>query len=249
MSVLVAQEFERVRREIDQHQDAIRPQHPRRLGDCRGRTVGVMQHLMDHNGVERGVRQIELVHVAEPDRRALQSRAFEIDPRDRQHLARLVDAERALDSRPQDFKDAAGPGPDIEQVARVGRSDDLDEIGLDFALVDIERANAMPLNRVFTEIGTGEIGPLPLDRAQTLQIESDHGIILAACGDELAGECAGQAGLAETIKDPASLAEAVEQPGLAQELQVARHPRLALPEDLGQLADRELPACAKHDQP
>ena len=68
MGMLVAQEFERVRREIDDDQTAARPQHPRRLGDRRGRPIGVVQHLMDDDRVERRIGQRQLVHVAEPDR-------------------------------------------------------------------------------------------------------------------------------------------------------------------------------------
>ena len=74
MGVLVAQEFERVRREIDDNEDAVRPQHARRLGDRRGGPVGVMQDLMDHHRVERGVGHGQLVHVAEPDRRRFRAR-------------------------------------------------------------------------------------------------------------------------------------------------------------------------------
>jgi hypothetical protein len=65
--VLVAQEFQRVRREIDENEDAVRPQHARRLGDHGGRPVGIVQDLMDHHRVEGRVRHCQLVHVAEPD--------------------------------------------------------------------------------------------------------------------------------------------------------------------------------------
>ena len=66
MSMLVAQKFEQMRREIDHHQHAVRAQHARRLGDRGAGPVGVMQHLMDHDRVERSVGQRQLVHVAEP---------------------------------------------------------------------------------------------------------------------------------------------------------------------------------------
>ena len=60
-----------------------------------------MQHLMDHDRVERRVGQRQPIHVAEPNRAVFEPGAFEIDPRDSQHLARLVDAERVLDARRQ----------------------------------------------------------------------------------------------------------------------------------------------------
>ena len=151
MSVLVAQEFQRVRREIDEHEDAVRPQHARRLGDRRGGPVGVVQDLMDHDRVEGRVRHRQLVHVAEPDRPVFEAGPREVDPRDRQHLARLVDAERVLDARRQDLQHAAGAGADVEKIARIGGGDDLDEGRLDLALIDVERADAMPLRRHFRE--------------------------------------------------------------------------------------------------
>ena len=154
-----------------------------------------------------------------------------------------------LDPRRQDFEHAPGSGPDVEQVARLGSGDDVDERRLDFALVDIERADAMPARGVFAEIGAGEIGALPLDRAQALEIEHDRRIGLAAGRDQMPGEGVGRTRLAQAIEDPAALAETVEQPGLAQQLQVTRYARLALPEDLGQLADGQFAAGTQHEEP
>ena len=57
MGVFLAQIFERMRRKIDQNQEPVRPQNACRFGDRRGGPVGVMQHLMDHRGIERSVGQ------------------------------------------------------------------------------------------------------------------------------------------------------------------------------------------------
>ena len=166
VSVLVAQEFERVGREIDENEDAVRPQHARRLGDRRGGPVGVVQDLMDHHRVEGRVRHGQLVHVAEPDRPVFEARPREVDPRDRQHFARLVDAERMVDARRQNLQHAAGAGADVEKIAGIGGGDDLDEGRLDLALIDVERADAVPLVGIFAEIGAREFGALPLDRVR-----------------------------------------------------------------------------------
>ena len=66
------------------------------------------------------------------------------------------------------------------------RGDDLDEGRLDLAFVDIERANAVPLDGILAEIGAGEIGALALDGGEALQVESDRRVGLVARGDELA---------------------------------------------------------------
>ena len=97
----------------------------------------------------------------------------------------------------------------------IGRSDDLDQRRLDLALVDIERTDPMPLRGILAKIGAGEIGALLLDRAQPLEIEGDGRIGLPARGHQMPGEGAGRARLAQTIKDPAALAETVEQAGVA----------------------------------
>jgi hypothetical protein len=50
------------------------------------------------------------------------------------------------------------------------------------------------------------------------------------------------------VVDPVLLAETLEQTGIAQQFQVARYARLALTEDLGELADRELTAGEHGEQ-
>ena len=52
MGVLVAQEFEIVRREIDDQQASARPQQARRLADGAGAVVEEVQHLMDNDDVK-----------------------------------------------------------------------------------------------------------------------------------------------------------------------------------------------------
>ena len=143
---------------------------------------------------------------------------FEIDPRHRQHLARLVDAERLFDARRQNLEHAAGTGADVEQIARVGAGDDVDERRLDLALVDIERADAMPIGGVLTKIGGGEVGALPLDRAKPLQVERDRRISFVARRHQLAGEHGRRARSAQPVKHPAAFAKAIEQARLAQQL-------------------------------
>jgi hypothetical protein len=131
MGMVAAQEFEQMRREIDDHQHPTGAQHARRLGDRRRRPVGVMQHLMDHHRVERRIGQRQLIHVAEPDHAVRPARPLEVDAGDRQHLARLVDAERLADARREDFEDPPGAGADIQEGAQ-RRQQVGDRGGIDF---------------------------------------------------------------------------------------------------------------------
>ena len=107
----------------------------------------------------------------------------------------------------------------------------------------------MPLDGILAEIGAGEIGALALDGGEALQVESDRRVGLVARGDELARQHPRRTGLAEAIEHPAAFAEAVEEAGFAEQFQMTRHTRLALPQDLGQFADRQLAAGAEHDEP
>ena len=107
----------------------------------------------------------------------------------------------------------------------------------------------MPLGSILTEIGARDVRALALDCTQSLQIESDRGINVAARLHELPRQRANRARLAQTIEDPAAFAEAVEEAGSAQELQMTRYPRLALPQNFSKLAHGEFAAGAKDDEP
>src|ERR1700736_6104754 len=92
-----------------------------------------------------------------------------------------------LDARRQNLQHAAGAGADVEEIARIGGGDYLDQGRLDLALIDIQRADAMPLGGIVAEIVAREIGTLPLYRAEPLQIEGDRRVAVVAGGDQLAG--------------------------------------------------------------
>ena len=153
--MLLAQKFQRVRREIHEDQDAVWPQHSPGFSDRVGGTVGVVQHLVDYDGIERSVRQGQLIHVTKANRPVLETGPLEVDACHGQHLAGLIDTECVLYARRQNFEHATGSGADIEEIARIGRGDDLDERRLDLALIDVKRADAVPPVGIFAEIGAG----------------------------------------------------------------------------------------------
>ncbi len=207
-----------------------------------------MQHLVDDDGVERAARRRELIHVALADGAVARARALEIDARHGEHLARQIDAERALDARRHHFEHAPGAGADVEQVVDRLVGQELDQRRLDLALADMERADAVPVLRVGAEIGFGRGAPLPLHLVEPLAVERHDRVLGRQHGDEPLGRAA-RAAARQAIEHPVGLAEAVEQPGLAQQFQVARHARLALAENVGQLAHGQLALGAQRQKP
>ena len=106
----------------------------------------------------------------------------------------------------------------------------------------------MPIRRIFAEIRGGQFRALALDRREPLQIERDRLVILAACIHQIAAQRADRLARAEPIEHPAPLARTVEEPGIAEELQMARDARLALTENLRQFGNGQLAAGAQHEK-
>ena len=52
MGIIVAQEFQLMRREIGDQKPPARRHHPRRFGHRRAGIVEIMQHLMEQHGIE-----------------------------------------------------------------------------------------------------------------------------------------------------------------------------------------------------
>ena len=86
MLVVTAQIFQIVGREVGDQQVPARTQHARRLGNGAGGVVGKVQDLVNGHRVERGVGEVELVHVALAQRQIFQARPFQVDARHRQHV-------------------------------------------------------------------------------------------------------------------------------------------------------------------
>ncbi len=189
-----------------------------------------------------------MIHVRLTQRAIAQIGTLEIDARHRQHLARQIDTDGTLDLGPEDLEHAPRTGADIEEVAQPFRREQRLQRPLDLALGDVERADAVPLRRVGAEISRRLGGALMLDGGEALAIEGERGVGLRHQFDQEPRQLACPRPPGRAIEHPGALAEAVEQPGIAEQLQVPRHARLALPEDVGKLADREFALGAQHKQ-
>ncbi len=153
MRMLVAQEFEVMRREIHHQQAAAGTQHPRRLADGASAVVEEMQHLMHDHEIEGVLRQFEIVDVALAHGAMAQAGAVKPRARQRQHVEREIKSEPARDVGAEQFQHAAGAGAEIEQ--RFDRP--VGDRGLDRFLHGgvghMQLADAVPFRGMAAEIG------------------------------------------------------------------------------------------------
>jgi len=107
----------------------------------------------------------------------------------------------------------------------------------------------LPTGGVLAEILGGCLRPCPLDGVQPLQVER-QGLVVGGDGVDQGARQSGEgATLPQPVEGPGALPEAVEQSGVAQQLEMAGNARLALPQDLGQFAHRQLTMGAQRQQP
>ena len=238
-----------VRRQVDDDEPAARRQHPHGLGQHRARVVGEMQHLVEDGGGERGVGQRQAVHVAVPHLAVPGLATVEVGPRHAQHVVAAVDAEAEADRARQDLQDAPGAGADVEQVGGPQPGKETLERLLDPRTVDGEVALAVPAPRPAVEPALGGAPPRLAHALEALAVQGQHLVVVRQEAAQGAGETGPGTGLGPPVEHPAALPEALEQPGLGQDPQVARDARLALPQDLDELAHRPLALRADRQQP
>ena len=196
---------------------------------------------MDDDDVEGIARQRQVVDVALPHAAMLAGRRGRAGARKRQHVGRQVDAEAALDLRPEQFEHAPGAGAEIEQRAErpVGSAA---RIAASTGVVgDMQLADAVPLGGMAREIGLRRRGPGGAHAGEPLAVARDGrvgGVEPRRPGarDQLGAGAV----LGEAEEGPGALAEALHQPGLGQQLEMARDARLRLAQDVGEIRDRQL---------
>ena len=100
----------------------------------------------------------------------------------------------------------------------------------------MELADAVPLRGVAAEIILRRGGAGRAHRGEPLAVAGDHRIFRIEPRDQRAGDI-DAALFAEPVEGPGALAEALDQPRLGQEPQVAGQPRLRLAQDFGEVGD------------
>ena len=246
MGVLLAQEFEIMRREVDDQKPAARAQHARRLADGARAVVEEVQHLMDDDDVEGIARQSQIVDVAVAHAAMFQAGAVEPGPRQRQHVERQIKPEPALDIAGEQFQHAAGAGAEIEQRADrlVGerRADGI----FDGGIGDMELADAVPFRGVAAEIILRRGGAGGAYRGEPLAVAGDDRIVGIKPRDQRAGDvgAAARSPRRKNAQEPSR--KRSTRPRFGQEPQMPRQPRLRLAQDLGEVGDGQFGLGQQH---
>ena len=118
MGIILAQEFQVMRREIGDQQPPARRHHAGGFRDGGPRIVQIMQHLMKQHGIEhiRLARERQAIGVGQPHLRMVEIVAQQPVARDRQHFRADIHAHGALRMGRQQFQHAAGAGAGIQQI-------------------------------------------------------------------------------------------------------------------------------------
>src|SRR5215470_1635381 len=152
VSIFFTQEFELMRRKVNDQQPTLRAQHPSRLPDGTAAIVEKMQHLVNDDDIEgiaryRKVENVALSNAAITDACVVKPAAGES-----QHFVVEIDAETALDLGTEQFEDAARPGAEIKQgTERAGKQQRAD-LGLNRLIRGMKLADAVPLSCIAAEI-------------------------------------------------------------------------------------------------
>ncbi len=163
---------------------------------------------------------------------ALQPRA-----RKREHVERHVDAEPALDLRPEQFEHAARAGAEIEERADRPVGERRLDRALDRGVRDMQAADAIPFGGVLREISLRGLRARGTHRGEPSAVAHHHRIGRIEPAGQHLRDLGDAAALAEAIERPAPLAETIHQPGLGEQLEMPRDARLRLAQDLGEVGD------------
>src|SRR5436305_15117289 len=144
-----------MRGEIDDEQTTTRAQHAPSFTQRSRWIVEVMQHLMQNDEIVAVALDRHGVDVALPELRVAQSGTLQAGTGDGEHRRGLIDADRALGERRQQFQHAAGAGAEIEQSMDWSGADDLAQRRLDPLFRGMERTDAVPVWRLRREIAGG----------------------------------------------------------------------------------------------
>ena len=166
--------------------------------------------------------------------------ALEAGAGEQQHVERQIDAEAALEIGAEHFQHAAGAGAEIEQRAERPLRQRLADRAFDRLVGDMQLADAVPLRGVRAEIVLRRRRARGPHRREPVAVARDHRSRSgSSLRDQLARELGGAAAFGQAEERPGALAEALDQPGLGQQLEMARDARLRLPQDLGEVGHRQ----------
>ncbi len=247
--MLLAQELQIVRGEIDDQHRAAGTQHAGGLADGSRAVVEIVQHLMHEHDVEGIPREPQIVDIALPHAAMLEPGAFETSAREPEHVGGEVDAKSAVDLRPEQLEHAPGSGAEIQQRAQRAFGERGADGGFDRHVGYMQPADAVPLGGMRAEIGLRGRGARGAHFGQALAVPGHDRVGRIEPADEDPGDLGAAAALGETKECPGTLAIALDEPGFGEEPQMARDPRLRLAQDLGEVGDGELRLREQREHP
>ena len=157
--------------------------------------------------------------------------------RQQQHVERQIEAEPAFDFLAEQFEHAAGAGAEIEQRAERLVGERCADRVFDRVVGDVQLADAVPFGGMRAEIGLRRGGAGLAHRGEPLAVARNRLVGGIEPLEQRARHLGAAAVLGQPEEGPGALAEALDQPGLGQQLEMARDARLRLAQDVGQVGD------------
>ena len=208
-----------------------------------------MQHHLQHDEIERGIGQRQPIHVRQPHR-AMRRTSGAAARRERASASIALEAstpEPLADPRGQQLQHPPGAGADIQQPAGVRpapvRSSAASTAGAGRSSARISSQSA-PWRRKLSEATRARSASTRAAwRRSASSIGSSVGSRASRSRTSAPSAPPGRAN--QTL---APSGTPLQQAGVAQQLQVARQPRLRLAEDFGELHDAEFAARGQREQ-
>jgi hypothetical protein len=238
--MLLAQELEVMWGEVDDQQAPPGSQHARRLPDGERRIGQEVQHLMHDDSVGDAIRQAQRVDVAVAHLRAHELGLRQVAARVGKHGVTEIEADAPLVAVCEQLENTPSAGAEVDQQLERAMPQALDDRLLDVVLGDVQGANAVPVGGVRLKIGLCRGFALALQGVGPLPIAGDNAVGAIDEREDVERQTAAGRAVGNVEIGPAAFAEALDQPGLGQELQVPADARLALPEDHRQILDAQL---------
>ena len=150
----------------------------------------------------------------------------------------------------EQFDHPPGAGADIDQPPNRPVAEGVGDRLLDLAFGDMERADVVPGSGMKREIARCGLGPVGANRLQPPDVGGELGLRLgpAPAIDRIEqGSC--PVGVGQHQEHPAALLAPRDQPAVGKDADMARNTRLALPEQLRQLTDRQFHRPQQRENP
>ena len=163
-------------------------------------------------------------------------------PRQRKHFRAEIDTDAALCLRSEEFEHSPGARAEIGNHFHLASDAEAHHGLLDLVFRHIERPDPVPFVGIGPKIRRCLLSTHRTHRFQTFAIARDHDIFLRDQSRQHLCKRGHSATAGKTVENPAPLPKPFEKPRLAKQLQMTANARLALPQNLRQLGDRQFAA-------